>query len=72
MSNVVLDEDMGVRCVGCGEIMYKLYWKDRHNISRNGFVFTEWYGCSDCGKYIYDKHEDVYLQSSTQSTREEK
>ena len=61
--NVILDEDMGVRCPKCNAIMYKLYWKDRHEISRNGFIFTELYGCSDCGELVYDKHTDTYLQS---------
>lgn len=71
--SVILDEDAGVRCIGCGAIMYKLYWKDRHNLSfvRNGFIFTEWYGCSDCGEHIYDKHANSYFRSSTPTTMEE-
>ena len=65
--NVILDEDMGIHCPGCDATMKKLYWKQTRIFvaTPEVFMFTQWYGCTDCGKYIYDKHSDEYLQSST-------
>ena len=54
-----------IHCPGCDALMKKLYWRRviYEGAVETGFghTFTEWYGCTDCGKYIYDKHESVVL-----------
>jgi uncharacterized protein with PIN domain len=56
-----ISEEGLIHCPGCDAIMKKLYWKQRSVYEEIKTVFTEWYGCTDCGKYVYDKHEDVVL-----------
>ena len=63
--NVVIGENGAVLCP-CGAIMKKLYWKQTRIFGSTPevFIFTQWYGCTDCGKYIYDKHSDECLFSN--------
>lgn len=68
MSNVVLGENMEVLCP-CGAGMRKLYWVYPSQHQPDRIVFTSWFGCTDCGKYIYDKREDVYLHSSGETAK---
>ena len=62
--SVVLGEHGEVLCP-CGAMMKKLYWRQTRIFvdTAEVFIFTQWYGCTDCGKYIYDKHSDEYLQT---------
>ena len=52
-----------VHCPGCDAIMKKLYWKQVKvfGVTPAAFIFTQWYGCTDCGEYVYDTHGDVVL-----------
>ena len=72
--NVILGENMTVRCPKCDGVMKKLYWRRiiYEGIEQTGFghTFTEWYGCTDCGESIYDKHRDLYLSSEQTITEE--
>lgn len=58
-------DDMGiVHCPNCGGIMKRLYWKTLvpgEEVPR--FVFTEWYGCTDCGERIFDKQGMQYWEA---------
>ena len=57
-----IDKDGVIHCPRCDAVMRKLYWRNYSSLlDRQGFTFTSWYGCTDCGNYVYDKHEDVVL-----------
>ncbi len=51
---------MTILCKKCGELMKRLYWPNHH--VPGGYMFSEWYGCTDCGERIYDKERDKYLK----------
>jgi len=55
---------MEVLCPECGAGMRKLYWVYPSQHQPDRIVFTAWFGCTDCGKWIYDKHEQVYLKTT--------
>jgi len=63
--NIKLDEDGIVRCPSCNAMMRKLYWVYRDKRVIENVRFTYWYGCTDCGEFIYDKHRDVVLSHSS-------
>ena len=55
-----LDDDGVIHCPGCDGVMKRLYWKQFRDDGVFN-LFSYWYGCTDCGKYIYDKHADIML-----------
>ena len=66
-----LGENMEVLCPRCNAVCRKLYWlyPSRYNIER--VVFAGWFGCTDCGFYIYDRDNDEHLEphSSNRSAK---
>ena len=68
-----IDERGTIHCPKCDDVMKKLYWKQvRVFVSTpETFIFTQWYGGTDCGKYVYDKHEDVVLSEFIEGDKDE-
>ena len=50
-----------LHCPKCNAGMRKLYWVYPSQHQPDRIVFSNWYGCTDCGECIYDKHHDVIL-----------
>ena len=59
------DRGIEVRCPKCSAMMRKLYWLYPSRYNPEKIVFSGWFGCTDCGKTIYDKPEDSLLESVT-------
>ena len=58
-------DDMGtLTCPNCDGLMKRLYWKSIvPGEEKPRMVFTEWYGCTDCGERIFDKRNMTYWEA---------
>ena len=59
--------DMGqVICPKCEGLMKRLYWKSLVPGEEDPrMVFTEWYGCTNCGERIFDKSGMTFWRAYT-------
>ena len=68
MSEVALkytNAGIEVHCPKCDALMRKLHWIYPSQYKPERIVFSGWFGCTDCGKTVYDKSNDAILEAIT-------